>query len=426
MHRKNESYRLLRRYIEKEYMANFAVSFLFFFIIFFVNSILLLVQKILLKNINMLSMLEMVALSMPQFLVYTIPFATLSASSMVLGDLSSTNELLAIRSCGIASKYIYKPLIVISLFMSVVTFLFADILHPYSSIKYRDMLAKLMAEMPTFELESNSTNSVGNYVISNGKTNGRDVYDLLLISKDEKDNNKTVLSEHGELNLIDSDNYIYSLTLDNPQILLNSTADIDSFGLSSAKKATFYLDFSDQIPSLTSNSPVNLTSRELYEAIKKRNVIQKEDREQYTKDSHEILLRTSDALKRYLLSDSSYDNTLNDISSSSSSFEARGSYPVNFYAQYYKAELAKKFVLSLSCFCLTLITLPLSNMKVKYGKLTGFAISLLVAVAFWYMLFGVQLEIFSIKSSPYLLIALPDIILGAIGVVLLIYFRKAR
>ena len=117
---------------------------------------------------------------------------------------------------------------------------------------------------------------------------------------------------------------------------------------------------------------------------------------------------------------------MSDISSSSSSYEARGAYPVNFYAQYYKAELAKKFVLSLSCFCLTLVTLPLSNMKVKYGKLTGFAISLLVAVAFWYMLFGVQLEIFSIKSSPYLLIALPDIIIGAIGIILLVYFRKAR
>ena len=421
-----QKYSLLRRYIEKEYIADFAVSFLFFFIIFFVNSILLLVQKILLKNIDFLSMLDMVALSMPQFLVYTIPFATLSASSMVLGDLSSTNELLAIRSCGIPSKYIYRPLILISLIMSVITFIFADVIHPLSSIKYRDKLAYLMAEMPTFELESNSTNTVGSYVISNGKTDGRDVYDLLLMSKGEKDNNKTVLSEHGELELIDPSNYIYSLTLDKPQILLNSTTDLSEFGLSSAEKATFYLDFSDQIPSLTSNSPVNLTSRELYEAIKKRDAIQSEDRASYNETSHQILLSLSSSLKRYMDNEESEDTLLKDLNNANISYSAKGSYPVNFYGQYYKAELAKKFVLSLSCFFLTLITLPLSNMKVKNGKLTGFAISLLVAVAFWYMLFGVQLEIFSIKSSPYLLIALPDLIIGAIAAILLVYFRKAR
>lgn len=421
-----QKYSLLRRYIEKEYIADYAVSFLFFFIIFFVNSILLLVQKILLKNIDFLSMLDMVALSMPQFLVYTIPFATLSASSMVLGDLSSTNELLAIRSCGIPSKYIYRPLILISLIMSVITFIFADVIHPLSSIKYRDKLAYLMAEMPTFELESNSTNTVGSYVISNGKTDGRDVYDLLLMSKGEKDNNKTVLSEHGELELIDPSNYIYSLTLDKPQILLNSTTDLSEFGLSSAEKATFYLDFSDQIPSLTSNSPVNLTSRELYEAIKKRDAIQSEDRASYNETSHQILLSLSSSLKRYMDNEESEDILLKDLNNANISYSARGSYPINFYGQYYKAELAKKFVLSLSCFFLTLITLPLSNMKVKYGKLTGFAISLLVAVAFWYMLFGVQLEIFSIKSSPYLLIALPDLIIGAIAAILLVYFRKAR
>ena len=371
-------------------------------------------------------MLEMVSLSMPQFLVYTIPFATLSASSMALGDLSSTNELLAIKSCGISLSHIYKPFIIISLIMSIITFLFADILHPWSSVIYRDRLAILMAEMPTFEIESNSTNSVGSYVLSNGEAEGKDIYDILLLSKDERDSNKTVLSHHGVLELADSENYIYSIELDNPEILLNSSSDLDDFGFSEAEKATFYLDFSDQIPSLTSNSPVNLTSRELYEAIKMRNEIQREDRADYRKRSAEILLNSSKAMKDYIEGKIDSDSLASSNENAYSSYSSRGSLPLNFYAQYYKAELAKKFVLSLSCFFLTLITLSLSNIRVKHGKLTGFAISLLIAVAFWYMLFGVQLEIFSISQSPYFLIALPDIVLGIIGTAALLYYRKAR
>ncbi len=420
------SYSILRKYIRKEYFADFIVSFLFFFVIFFVNSILLLVQRILLKNIDFISMLEMVLLSMPQFLVYTIPFATLSASSMVLSDLSSTNELLAIRSCGISSSHVYKPFIIISILMSVITFLFADILHPWSSVLYRDKLAVLMAEMPTFEIESNSTNSVGSYVLSNGEASGNEIHSILLLSKDEQENNKTVLSDYGMLELVDPDNYVYSISLNRPEILLNSVSDLDSYGLSRAEKAIFYLDFSDQIPSLTSNSPVNLTSRELYNAIRGRNEVQKEDRNEYRRRSAEILLGIGNASKEYMRGFSDQDKLKSSVEGLSSSYSARGNLPLNFYAQYYKAELSKKFVLSLSCFFLTLVALPLSNIRVKHGKLTGFAVSLLVAVAFWYMLFAVQLEIFSISSSPYLLIALPDLILGIIGISSLIYFRRAR
>ena len=75
---------------------------------------------------------------------------------------------------------------------------------------------------------------------------------------------------------------------------------------------------------------------------------------------------------------------------------------------------------------LTLITLPLSNLRVKHGKLTGFAISIVIAVAYWYMLFGAQLMIFNITSSPYLLILSPDIIIATIAFILLFIFRKAR
>ena len=86
MARNRSSYTLLYRYISKEFAQNFAVSFSFFFCIFFINSILLLVQRILLRNIDIGTMLEIVSLSMPQFLIYTFPFASLSASSMVVSS----------------------------------------------------------------------------------------------------------------------------------------------------------------------------------------------------------------------------------------------------------------------------------------------------------------------------------------------------
>lgn len=402
------------------------VAFLFFFCIFFVNSILLLVQKILLKNINVLSMIEMVLLYMPQFLIYTFPFATLTASSMVLGDMASTNELLAIRSLGLSNRKIYTPLIVLSLIMSICTFLVADVLHPYTSIIYKEKLGVLMAEMPTLEIESNGVNTVGNIILSNGKADGNEIEDIILISKNETDYNKTVLSRKGYLEIIDPSNYIYSFQLNQPNIFLNDVNDFKSFGYAEAEKATFYLDFSEQIPSLTSSSPVNLTSRELYESIQKRNELQMEDVNLYwtrKEDNYQNLSSVLFQLNNNSLTVNEIQNKLNQ-SIASDSF--MGKEPVNFYGQYYKSELTKKFALSMACFFLTLITLPFSNVRVKHGKLTGFAVAILVAVAYWYMLFGAQLLIFDIQITPYLLIMIPDLVIALIAIILLYFFRKAK
>lgn len=423
---KKGHYTLLNRYISREFFQNFLVAFLFFFCIFFVNSILLLVEKILLKNINVLSMLQMVILLMPQFLVYTFPFATLSASSMVLGDLSSSNELLAIRSCGISSYRIYIPIIAFSIVMSFVTFFFADVVHPFSSVIYRDKLAVLMAEMPTFEIEPNSVNTVGDIILYNGDSEGREIYDLVMLNKDQKDMTQTVISQKGVLDLIDPNNYVYSLSLDNPEIFLNDVEDLNTYILADAEKATFFLDFSNQIPSLTSNSPVNLTSKELLREIERRDNIQNEDRIAYREDIESELISISAVLKdleRGIIDRESAENEIND---SNYRLMNLGSEPINFTGQYYKAELTKKFALSAACLFLTLITLPLSNIKVKHGKLTGFAISLLVAVAYWYMLFGAQLMIFDITIPPYLLIMAPDLIIFTFALFFLFHFRKAH
>lgn len=413
---------LLSRYITKEFLKNFLVSFFFFFSIFFINSILLLVQKILLKNISFSVMIEMVLLYMPQFLVYTFPFSTLTSSSMVLGDMGSNNELLAMRSLGLERKKVYLPLIVLSLVLSVITFLTSDILQPYTSIIYKEKLGKLMADMPTLEIESNSTNSIGNIVISNGKADGNTIFDIVLFTKDEDDYDKTVVSKKGQLELIDSAYYVYSLLLDEPQILLRDINDNSSFAFTSSSSAIFYLDFSDQIPSLTSTSAVNLSSSELIENIKERNLIQKEDRLDYLIEKEDLLFELSSFFKddKIALTNDEIES-IDNIAIRYSSYNRE---PVNFYGQYYKSELAKKFALPIACFILTLLTLPLSNIRVKHGKMTGFAISLIIAVIYWYMLFGSQLLIFNVTFDPYIIIMIPDLVILLLAVFLLCLFKR--
>ena len=418
--------RLLSSYVLKEFLKSFFVAFLFFFAIFFVNTILLLVQKILLKNISVSTMIEMVLLYMPQFLVYTFPFATLTSSSMVLGDMASSNELLAMKSLGISSYRVYAPLVIASVVLSVMTFITADVLQPYTSVIYRDKLAVLMAEMPTMEIESNTINSVGNIMLSNGKAEGSEIEDLLLISKDEEKYNKSVYSSKGEMTIVDPVSFVYSLDLDKPSILLTSRDEINTYAYAMAEKGRIYLDFSSQVPSLTSSSPVNLSSKDLLSTIRERNNIQNNDRSYYYKEKENTYFKLSsliEELGKKSVDDEYIVSTIEQINKEDGYL---GDLPVNFYGQYYKSELTKKIALSIACTVLTLITLPLSNVRVRHGKLTGFAVAIVVAVSYWYMLFGAQLMIFNITSSPYLLILAPDIFITIIAFILLFIYRKAR
>ena len=418
--------RLLSSYVLKEFLKSFFVAFLFFFAIFFVNTILLLVQKILLKNISVSTMVEMVLLYMPQFLVSTFPFATLTSSSMVLGDMASSNELLAMKSLGISSYRVYAPLVIASVVLSVMTFITADVLQPYTSVIYRDKLAVLMAEMPTMEIESNTINSVGNIMLSNGKAEGSVIEDLLLISKDEEKYNKSVYSSKGEMTIVDPVSFVYSLDLDKASILLTSRDEINTYAYAMAEKGRIYLDFSSQVPSLTSSSPVNLSSKDLLSTIKERDNIQNNDRSYYYKEKENTYFKLSsliEELGKKSVDDEYIEGTIDQINKEDGYL---GDLPVNFYGQYYKSELTKKIALSIACTVLTLITLPLSNVRVRHGKLTGFAVAIVVAVSYWYMLFGAQLMIFNITSSPYLLILAPDIFITIIAFILLFIYRKAR
>ncbi|MEA4860835.1 MAG: LptF/LptG family permease, partial [Sphaerochaeta sp.] len=107
-------FRLVYSHVGREYLLSFVVAFFFFFFIFFINQILLIAQRILLKQVDYFSVLQLVLLSIPQFLLYTFPFSSLTASSMVIGDLSGNNEILAIRSSGISLKHVFFPIIIIS------------------------------------------------------------------------------------------------------------------------------------------------------------------------------------------------------------------------------------------------------------------------------------------------------------------------
>ena len=85
------------------------------------------------KNLPVLIATQVLLQRLPSFLVLSFPMATLFATLLAYGRLSSNSELTALRSVGVTATRMIIPALMLALVMSSLTFLFNDVLVPRSN-----------------------------------------------------------------------------------------------------------------------------------------------------------------------------------------------------------------------------------------------------------------------------------------------------
>ena len=413
---------LLYAYVGKEYILSFIVAFLFFFFIFFVNQILVLAQRILLKNVRIMDVIMLVIFSIPQFLMYTMPFSSLASASMVIGNLSSQNEILALRSSGVHVKNIFLPILVISLFLSASTLLIADRMIPYTTERYKEKYAQILQSVPTLELKSYSSPRFGRRVISNGVVEGNVINDVLVFDDSNSRDSRVISATSGKITLLDINRFLYRLDLENPQILITNSSALDDYSLAKASSMSLYLDLSSNASGLVSITPSQMSISQLKQAVSEKYedqiTIQNQWRHGVSSDASKLAVTLSE-LERGLSFDvsSAFNNAENYRDSIKSS-------DFSFYYQYYRSELQKKVALSLACTFLVFMAFPISFFRVKSGRLIGFGISMFIAVAYWFFLYYMHVRAISTPLHPALFIWMPNLVVFVTGFCLLLRVRK--
>ena len=90
--------------------------------------------------------LKILFLKLPGFLVLSFPMSVLLSTLLTYGKLSSNSELLALKSIGIKTSRFIVPALILSIFMTCLTFFFNNSLVPYSNrlaeVSMRDSLGK--------------------------------------------------------------------------------------------------------------------------------------------------------------------------------------------------------------------------------------------------------------------------------------------
>lgn len=103
-----------------------------------------LVRKVAEAGLPVATALQVLGLRLPGFLVLSFPMATLMATLLAYSRLSSTSELTALRSIGVATWRMVLPGLLVATLMSGLTFMFNDAIVPATNLSASDTLDRAL------------------------------------------------------------------------------------------------------------------------------------------------------------------------------------------------------------------------------------------------------------------------------------------
>ena len=357
--------RILYNYIAKSVLVNFFLGLVIFTVFFFTGDIVRIVNLIL-KGIPLTKIGSLFICLVPYLLSICLPMAFLTSIILVFGRFSQDNEITAMRSCGISVYQISFPVIVIALILSFCSIYLNDSLIPASHFKARKILYSIGFNQPTALLEPGEfVETFPNNIIYIKEKNGNVIKQVIVYQTQEDNQIRTIQAKKGEISFNKETKQVI-LTLHDGQI--NQPSDKEMEKIFNLKFGTYTIAL----------------------------------------DSSQLFQNPDEIGKKHK------DMTIAELREKIHEYKQKGLIWTPF-----STEIHKKLSLSFSCLAFALIGIALGIKTHRSEKTIGAGISLLL-ILFYYMFIAFG-KAFDEKPQyfPDLIMWLPNILLGLIGIFLL-------
>lgn len=365
---------VLTKYIMKELFLYFIVSFLFFFMIFFVNQILLLAETILKKRVPVFSVVRLIWYSLPAIIAQSAPFATLVGFLMCLGRMVTDNEVLILRASGQRYITILKPVILMGVFISIGSFFVNDYLLPVGTIKFNKLQRQVIVTNPSIEIEPHAIKKMNDSTLVSGDVTKKQVSDLVFFDTDSNHNQRLIIAKKTDVLKATSAGVLMQLIMNDADVIMFSNDNKYTFDMLAAKQMKLNVFEASILSTAGGVSPREMTSFDLHKKIKE-------------------IEKSEDNQKRMLNS--------------------------------YKLEYNKKFSIPFGSFFFALLALPLALVfGKKDGQTLGLIFGLLISLLYWAATIIGQM--FGVRSgyNGVVMMWFPNFTIGITGI--LLYFKLVR
>ncbi|NPD44497.1 MULTISPECIES: LptF/LptG family permease [unclassified Lentimicrobium] len=190
-------------FIIRSYLGPLILTFFIALFILLMQFLWLYVDDLVGKGLEWHVLLRLLFYASSTFVPMALPLAILLSSLMTFGNLGEHYELVALKASGISLKRIMKPLIILSIFISGLAFLFSNNVLPVANLKFRSLLYDVQQKKLAFKIKEGIFNKdLGDYTLRIGgrAEDGETIYDVMIYDHSGRNGNtKVSVAESGTM-----------------------------------------------------------------------------------------------------------------------------------------------------------------------------------------------------------------------------------
>ena len=145
--------RITDRYILREVIPPFFLGLLIFTFLLMIPPIMEVVEELITKGVDAVTVIRIVGTLVPQGLGITIPMALLLGVLMGLGRLSGDRETVALQACGVSLLRMFRPLLLLALCAAAATCYVLVVALPDANQRFREITFQTVASRAEGEVK---------------------------------------------------------------------------------------------------------------------------------------------------------------------------------------------------------------------------------------------------------------------------------
>jgi LPS export ABC transporter permease LptF len=370
--------RLLDRYLVREILGPLGLGFLVYTFILLIRTLFDAAELIIRRGLPVSTVGEILALSLPNIVVLTIPMSLLFAVLIAIGRLSSYSELVALRATGVSLLSLYRPILFLSTVLAVVNTLLMVYTLPWGNTRLQLLRLDLLTQNVSGQVEPrvffDEWEDKILYVFDTASEGGSWSGVFLAESIPSTRKNTVTVAERGRLR-IDDDGERVILSLENARI-----HEVD----------------------LSEPGNYDMTGQDRFETV--------------LDDSF-----SSEARAKIVASKGVRELTIPELRQWEKNPELQPR-----IRRLARIEIHKKFAIPCACIVFGIFALPLGFNNRRGSKASGFVLSILVIVAYWIMLDSGEKWAEAGGIPPWVGMWGPNLILAALGLFFLARRNKDK
>ena len=199
-------------FILKSYLGPLVMTFFIALFILLMQFVWKYIDDLVGKGLEWYIIIKLLFFASSTFVPMALPLAILLSSLMTFGNLGEHYELVTMKAAGISLFRIMRPLIIVSILISILAFYFSDVILPKANLKFLSLLYDVREKKLAFNLrEGVFYNGIEGFVIRVGKkdADGNTIRDVMVYDHTKHMGNVSItVAEWGKMELSSDKRYL--------------------------------------------------------------------------------------------------------------------------------------------------------------------------------------------------------------------------